>query len=241
MSISPGPTDDIPTTDASAPVANGTMDARELFAHLGRRWRLIATCVAASLLLALAYLAVAPTQYLAVASLLIDPNANGALTADTGFARGAPDASLAENELKLVLGDNVLRRVVDREKLIDDVEFGQQPIGFLTRILELFGRSPPSTDDATIAAIATLREHVYTRRSERTFVIDVGVYAREARKSARLTDALSQAFIDEQTAARVSTARQQSEEIRTRLADLKARIEAAETQVEQDAAQHLRQ
>ncbi|MFI4994699.1 MAG: Wzz/FepE/Etk N-terminal domain-containing protein [Hyphomicrobiales bacterium] len=217
----------------------GTMDLRELAAHLVRRSRLIAACIAASLLLAVGYLLIVPAEYLGVASLLIDPNANGSLIADTGLGRAQPDPSMVENQVKLVISDNVLRRVVDHEKLISDIEFGQRPKGIIAQILERLGvGQPASPDDAVTGAVTTLRDHIFTRRSERTFVIDVGVYAREARKSARLTDALAQAFIEEGTAARVAFARQQSDEIRTRLADLKARIETAETRVEQYKTQH---
>jgi uncharacterized protein involved in exopolysaccharide biosynthesis/Mrp family chromosome partitioning ATPase len=226
-----------PDARPAAPEA-GTMDLRELAGHLARRWRLIAACVAAALLLAFGYLLVAPAQYLAITSLIIDPQANGSLTADTGYARNPPDTSVVENQIKLVTADNVLRRVVDRENLISDPEFGPQPPGLLARLFALIGRSSQASTDPMTAAIGTLREHVFTRRSERTFVLDLGVYARDAKKSAHLTDALAQAFIDDQTAARVAIARQQSDEIKTRLANLKAQIEAAETRVEQYKKEH---
>ncbi|SDR40877.1 Uncharacterized protein involved in exopolysaccharide biosynthesis [Rhizobiales bacterium GAS113] len=235
--VPPRPAAEAPRSEAN-PALAGTTDLRELSAHLAERWRLIVACVVAALLLAAAYLFVSSPQYLALASLLIDPQANGSLTADTGFSRGAPDTSVVENELKLVVADNVLRRVVDHENLISDPEFGPQPPGILSRLLTLLGRAPPSSDDPMTSAIGTLREHVFTRRSERTFVIDLGVYARDPKKSAHLTDALAQAFIDDQTAARVAIARQQSDEIRTRLASLKSQIEAAETRVEQYKTQH---
>ena len=48
-----------PDARPSAPEA-GTVDLRELAGHLARRWRLIAACVAAALLLAFGYLLVAP-------------------------------------------------------------------------------------------------------------------------------------------------------------------------------------
>jgi uncharacterized protein involved in exopolysaccharide biosynthesis/Mrp family chromosome partitioning ATPase len=210
------------------------MDMRELASHLLRRSRLIIACVAAALLVAILYLLLTPSEYLATASLLFDPNANGNLTADTGIARTQPDPMLVENQVRLVFSDDVLRRVVDREKLTTDSEFGLRPKGIVGQLLERLGLSQrPTSEDVLTATITSLREHIYTRRSERTFVIDVGVYAREAQKSARLTDALAQAFIDEGTAARVAFARQQSDEIRTKLADLKARIETAETRVQQ--------
>ena len=217
----------------------GSMDTRELVAHLARRSRLIAACVIAALLAAILYLLVAPVEYLSTASLLFEPNANDSLTADTGMARAQQDPNVVENQVRLVISDNVLRRVVDREKLTTDIEFGLRPKGTLTQLMERLGLSqPPSGDDVLTGTITALREHIFTRRSERTFVIEVGVYSRDARKSARLTDALAQAFIDEGTAARIAFARQQSDEIRTRLADLKSRIEAAETKVEQYKASH---
>jgi uncharacterized protein involved in exopolysaccharide biosynthesis/Mrp family chromosome partitioning ATPase len=228
-------------TSLNAAVADGPaafMDLRELVAHLVDRWRLVFLCVVAALACASAYLLVAPPLYLATTSLLIDPNANGSLTADTGWSRGAPDASAVENQLRLVVADSVLRRVVDREKLLSDPEFDPQPGGILTRLLAIFGRQSPSSDDMMAGAITALRERVYTRRSERTFIIDIGVFAREARKSARLTDALAQAFVDDETASRVAIARQQSDEIKTKLADLKARIEEAERRVEDYKARH---
>jgi uncharacterized protein involved in exopolysaccharide biosynthesis/Mrp family chromosome partitioning ATPase len=215
------------------------MEAREFLAHLAARWRQIAACLLASLLIAGVYLALAPTEYLATASLLFDPNANGSLTADTGVTRAQPDPTSVENQVRLVISDDVLRRVVDREKLITDSEFGAQPSNLIQLILERLGlRQPRTSEDIVTATITNLREHIYTRRSERTFVIDVGVYAREAQKSARLTDALAQAFIEEGTAARITFARQQADEIRKKLAELKARIQEAETRVEQYKAEH---
>jgi len=215
-----------------------SMDLRELFAQLLDRWRLIVLCAVAALLCAIGYLLVASPLYLATTSLLIDPNANGSLTADTGWSRGTPDASVVENQLKLVVADSVLRRVVDKEKLLSDPEFGPQSGGILNRLLAIFGRQLPSPDDAVVGAITALREHIYARRSERTFVIDIGVFARDARKSARLTDALAQAFVDDETASRIATARQQSDEIKTKLVDLKARIEEAERRVEDYKTRH---
>jgi uncharacterized protein involved in exopolysaccharide biosynthesis/Mrp family chromosome partitioning ATPase len=217
----------------------GTMDLRELLAHLAANSRLIAACVTAALIAATVYLLLVPAEYLATASLLFDPNANTNLTADTALARSQPDPNAVENQVRLVFSDNVLRRVVDHENLTSDIEFGARPKGLLTRLLEALGlRRASNADDAITGAITALREHIYTRRSERSLVIDVGVYAREAAKSARLTDALAQAFIDEGTATRVDFAKQQSDEIRTRLADLKARIEAAEGRVQRYKAEH---
>jgi uncharacterized protein involved in exopolysaccharide biosynthesis/Mrp family chromosome partitioning ATPase len=217
----------------------GTMDARELLAYLAKRSRLIGACVAAALSLAILYILLTPNEYLATASLLFDPNANGNLTADTGLARNQPDPNAVENQVRLVISDNVLRRVVDHENLTTDTEFGLRPKSLVARLLEALGLGRPSSvEDAITGAITALREHIYTRRSERSLVIDVGVYAREATKSARLTDALAQAFIDEGTATRVDFAKQQSDEIRTRLADLKARIETAEGRVQRFKAEH---
>jgi succinoglycan biosynthesis transport protein ExoP len=214
------------------------MDAGELLAHLAKRSRLIGACVTAALLLAILYIFLTPAEYLATASLLFDPNANGSLTADTALGRAQPDPNAGENQVRLVFSDNVLRRVVDHENLTTDIEFGMRPKGLITRLLEALGLRRTSTEDAITGAITALRDHIYTRRSERSLVIDVGVYAREAAKSARLTDALAQAFIQEGTATRVDFAKQQSDEIRTRLSDLKARIEAAEGRVQRYKAEH---
>lgn len=63
-------------------------------------------------------------------------------------------------------------------------------------------------------------------------MVDVSVTTREAAKSARIANAIAQAYLQEQTDVRSDAARQISQSLSSRLTELKDRVRAAEDRVE---------
>jgi uncharacterized protein involved in exopolysaccharide biosynthesis len=141
-----------------------------------------------------------------------------------------------ESETRVLTSDKVLLRVIDAEQLASDPEFRPPPSAFgevVAAVLAPFRSSPGRPEpDPQIAVLRALKRDVGAARSERTYVVDLTVETKDPEKSARIANAVARAYLDEQTAARTSAARRVSESLVARLAELKARVQKAEENVQ---------
>ena len=197
-----------------------------------RRLLLILVVAACFVLPAILYIMAAPSLYSATTSILIDPRQGRSLSVETPGIVSA-DAGQLESQLKLVTSQTVLRRVVENEKLLADPEFGPQPPGLLRRILSVIGRSDPSGNpqDRIDAAVDALGKNISVRRSERTYVIDIQVSARDAAKSARLANAIAKAYMEDASEARSEVVRVETDYVRDRMVNLQGKLQEAEARV----------
>ena len=201
------------------------------------RWTIVASSLAA-LVLALVFIAVAPRQYTAATQILIDPTDLQAV--GTGPSPSVPlsDAGLlqVESQVRVLGSDAVLRRVVANLHLDEDPEFvgTRSPLRAMgDDILGLIGiHADAAIGDKTLTALTELRRRVVVKRDERTYVVEVDVTTRSPEKSARIANAIAEAYLAEQTQIRADAARQVSQSLSARLADLRDRLRQAEKKVE---------
>ena len=188
----------------------------------GKTTILITTAIA--LLLAGLFVIVVPHKYTAVTQILIDPTDLHAVGSDLTPANPANDAAAlqVESQVRVLTSDTVLRRVVSAEGLDHDPEF----IGSTS----WFGRG--SHIDNAVAALNALKRTVQAKRAERTYVVDVSVTSRDPAKAARLANAVTRAYLAEQTYVRSEAARQVSQSLSSHLNELKERVHEAENRAE---------
>ena len=230
--------DDAPT-DQDAPRLAGTAregaDLSELTGILIRRRNSLLAGMAVATGLALAYLATAPTVFTATTSILIDARTRAPLGGDSSALNAnPPDAVLIESQVRVIASDAVLARVVQRENLVEDGDYANTRPGLLSQALQIFGLAgakAPAADNAA-RALAVLARSVVVKRSERTYVIDVEVGARDAQKAARLADAVAAAYIGDRQATKADAARRDAAVLNARLADLQKQLSEAETKVQ---------
>ena len=201
------------------------------------RWTIVASSLIA-LALALVFIAVAPRQYTAATQILIDPTDLLAVGNGTTPSTPLSDAGLlqVESQVRVLGSDAVLRRVVTALNLDNDTEFAgtRSPLRALgDDILNVIGwRRDAFSEDRTLAALTELKRHVVVRRDERTYVVEVDVTTRDPEKSARIANAIANAYLAEQTQIRADAARQVSQSLSGRLQDLRDRVREAEEKVE---------
>jgi uncharacterized protein involved in exopolysaccharide biosynthesis len=154
------------------------------------------------------------------AQILIDPTDLHAVGNELTPTNLANDATVlqVESQVRVLTSDSVLRRVVKTEALDKDPEFAGQAGGEGT--------------DSVAAALNTLKRSIQVKRAERTYVVDVSVTTREPTKSARIANAIVEAYLQEQTDVRSDAVRQISQSLSSRLTELKERVRAAEDRVE---------
>jgi uncharacterized protein involved in exopolysaccharide biosynthesis/Mrp family chromosome partitioning ATPase len=215
---------------------------RKLFAILARRRISIIAVSAAALGLALAYLATASAAYTGTVSILIDARGRAPVGSDQDGATAAlPDTTLVESQVRLIASDTVLRRVVRRENLGDDVEFAPPPrLGLRARLFAMLGIGAArqlSEDNAT-RALRALARAVVVKRSERTYVIDVDVTSDDPAKAARLANDVAEAYIDDQNEVRAGQNRRDAADLDQRLGDLQTRLRQADGVLQQYKSDH---
>jgi uncharacterized protein involved in exopolysaccharide biosynthesis len=170
-----------------------------------------------------------PNTYESTAQLLIDPRELRVLEKDIVPQGVSGDAatSYLESQARIITSTNMLRRMVEEQKLVEDTEFIKGP----SAIDRFFGIQEAPMDNR-LAAAAALAKKLTVRRGEKTFVIDISVETEDPDKSARLANAFVAAYLADQITARGDIARRTSGALTGRLAELQGRVREAEEKVE---------
>jgi polysaccharide biosynthesis transport protein len=240
-------TPDAPVRPDVAPVRDvGAMAIARLpplgdLAFIWRRKGLIAFCTVAMMLAGLsADFFIAP-RYRAVSQILIGPTDLNVVDKALQPAAQSADANViqVESETRVLTSDRVLSRVVEREQLIGDPEFGPGGKSLMSKLRAALGLpSDTKTGDAQLGALRALQKKVTAKRTERTYVVDLIVETGDPEKSARIANDIAQAYLDEQTSSRAEASRRASDSLAARLNELRERVLRAEEQVETYKREH---
>jgi uncharacterized protein involved in exopolysaccharide biosynthesis len=212
-------------------------------AFIWRRKGLIACCTVAMMVAGLsADFFIAP-RYRAASQILIGPTDLNVVDKALLPAAQSADASViqVESETRVLTSDRVLSRVVEREQLIGDPEFGPGGKSLMSRLRTALGLgtgAEPKAGDPQLGALRALQKKVTAKRTERTFVVDLIVETGDPEKSARIANDIAQAYLDEQTASRAEASRRASDSLASRLNELRERVRRAEEQVETYKREH---
>ena len=181
--------------------------------------------VAVALLLAVAFVLLAPRKYTATTQILMDPMDLRAAQTDVSTTIPQSDAAVlqVESQARVIGSDNILRRVVESEGLDHDPEFES---------------GAKSQEQIPLTALNNLRKHVDIKRPERTYVIEVSVTSEDPAKAARIANAIAQTYLTEQTEVRADAARQVSQSLSGRLKELQETLRASENKVEAYKSSH---
>ncbi|GJD30392.1 hypothetical protein PMNALOAF_1639 [Methylobacterium adhaesivum] len=231
---------DFGTTMRGEPIAMGrTAPAPDTAAIL--RWLrqgtgvIVLSGVTAVVLAVLGLNLLKPT-YTSVLQILVDPTDLSVIANDLTNRSPQADSgvSIAESQARVIQSDSVLRPVVERLGLGSDDEFVREPSTnpVVVAMKDLLGlEPPPGNRDANNIALDTLRTKLGVRRAERTFVIDVYVQTLDPEKSARIANAIGDAYFAEEARARTDAARRASDALTARLTGLRRSVEEAEGKV----------
>ena len=140
-----------------------------------------------------------------------------------------------ESKMRMMTSGNVLRRLASDLDLKGDPEFGDDPSMLdLPRIL---GLTTPKVDPAA-AALAALSERIKVARQERSYMVTAAIWSRTAEKSARIANALADAFKEELAQTESDGAGRAAKDLSGRLSALKDAVSEADVQVENFRRRH---
>ena len=226
------------------------IDLRQLQDFFHRRWRLILAAALAVMLLAfLVMLTIAP-RYTATAQVLLEPRKEKIFGADSVMPELNLETGNVDSQLSVIQSINLLRRVVEKQKLTQDPEFGKSAspglFGFIAGLfqsdqLETTAANKP--DAAAIPAevlrsIKKLRDALEVTRVNRTYVLSVAVTSEDPAKAARLANAVADAYVVDQLDARYDAAKRASVWFAERMEGLQDQLRQTEEAVAQFRKQH---
>jgi uncharacterized protein involved in exopolysaccharide biosynthesis len=215
---------------------SGYVETEALWRILRHDQRLVFAIMALFTVAALIFGIISPSPYAATAQIIIDPRDKLVVNNDINPNAMSPDGGIAqvESQVSVVQSNAVLLRAVKATNLVEDPEFNR--IGLISRILGLFegkgaGSSIDQEREAQEKALNALRKALSVKRADKVFVIDVTVKSQSRDKAARLANAVAEAYLSDQIQARSEAAIRASQELTSRLADLRVRVQAAEDAV----------
>jgi uncharacterized protein involved in exopolysaccharide biosynthesis/Mrp family chromosome partitioning ATPase len=175
-------------------------------------------------------------KYTASAQLYVDPRELQLV--DRELTPRAQDVSglamVVESQARLITSNDVLLQVIRQTQLDRDPEFGGVGKGMMASLLGLIGIDVPApvpTQSEQTAALDALNRHITVKKSERSFIVDIDVWSRDAAKAAMLANALAQAYLTESRNSQATAARRATTDLSGRLKELKGRLRNAENEV----------
>ena len=225
-----------------------TIDLAGLINILRRRLQLIVLTVACVLSLGVGYILLTTPTYTADARLLIDPRKKhtvGTEVVPSGLGENIAETfALVDSQVKVILSDAVLRPVVQSQHLALDPEFGapREPNLFATLWQSLAGLlatgAPAESGNPEDRALTTLVKHMKVVRDDQTFVIAIDVTTEDPAKSARLAQAIAQAYLADQSNDKAEMTQRVSGLMDGQLSTLRQRVSDAENAVETFRSAH---
>ena len=239
------------TGTTAAPAAESdAIDLRQVQDFFWRRWKLIlSTAAVIAVVTYIALLAVTP-RYTATAQVLLDPNKQKLLGANSIMSELSLDSGNVDSQLSLIRSTNLLRRVVDNTKLTQDVEFGVAVTpGLFSLLTSWFSteheaqlKTAPASSDAispdVLRSIGRLRSALEVTRVQRTYVIAIAVTSEDPAKAASLANAVAAAYVVDQLDARYEAAKTASNWLAQRMEGMRTQVKQSEEAVANFRREH---
>lgn len=215
----------------------GSFNVLELANLLWRRKVAIAAAALLGATLAVAVGKSLAPRYTATAQLYVDPRELQLV--DRELTPRAQDVSgmsmVVESQARLITSNSVLLQVIQQAGLDKDPEFGgSDGRSLMSSLLGLIGLQPraPSAADSRevqLGALEALNKHITSRKTEKSFIVDIEVWSTDPAKAAMLANTLTSAYLAESRNSQASAARRATADLSGRLKELRERLRNAET------------
>jgi len=233
--------------DAKSPVHGGDLqptrfDIRDAVNFIWRQWTLIAGVMLLGLLLGAIYISRQVPLYTATAQVLLDPRKEKAAGPDSVYTDTALDLSVVESEMAIIRSTVLLRRVVEKERLLGDNEFGGPPAAAsrstdgdpsqagAEKTVETLDESDGISPEIATATEG-IKNAVKVSRAGQAYVINIAFTSDSPAKAARLANAVADAYVVDKLDARFEAAKRASSWLNDRLVDLRQQLRNSEEAV----------
>lgn len=209
-----------------------TLQLRDIVATLRRRWHVVALFLISGIIAALVFLLIVTPKFTAEATLKFDPRQFQISSENKSVASDFFDRLIA-GEIGIIGSKDLIRRVVETEKLLDDPEFNDS--GILDLVRQLFAANDESAagQEARINQIVDRLEKIlWVKNADRTNLISIRFTSEDREKSARITNAVVNAYLAQHLEQQIDSTPLASQWLKDRIAALRNKWRASEEEVE---------
>jgi succinoglycan biosynthesis transport protein ExoP len=220
-------------------------DLREVQDFFWRRWKNILGIATAIITMSYLVSLMMTPLYTATAQVFLQPRKEKILGAEQIVTELNLETSNVDSQVSVIQSTNLLRRVVESQRLADDPEFGKSEQGLFSLLLAgvgFFNESGVETNNVDVKdsddiqpnilrAIKNLRDSLDVQRVNRTYVLSISVTSKDRGKAMRLTNAVANAFVVEQVEARYEAAKHASAWLSERIEELRLQVRKSEEDV----------
>ena len=237
------------------------IDLERLLHIAMRQAKALVACAVLGLLVGVVYLQTTPPTYTSVARVLIDDDLSRIADDESpSLASNMQSHAAVLSEVEVLKSTRLASAVVEKLKLDENENFLHPPVSLLARMigtarwvkdLVLPSRGPPTggapesaagaetaADGQRRQAAQALQSQVRAERVGRSYVIAIVYQSHDPRLAAAITDAYSQAYLDDQLNASFDATEQATVWLQARLAELRESSQAAAREVEDYRAKH---
>ncbi len=214
-------------------------------AFFRRRLILIAGAAAVGIALGVGYLASTRPLYTAVATLTIDTRRAHPVGGQQASGDWQSESAYVESQVELIRSPATLRRVVDRLNLATDPFFAPGEPGPVSRAVAVLkgwltgtGAAVDPTLRAQAMAGTALSRMLEVWRVGTTSVVEIRLRTPDRELSARLANAVTAAYMDQQLVAISDTTRRAGGWLETRIVELRGQAVAADRAVQEYKARN---
>lgn len=211
----------------------------DVWLFLRRYTTTIAICFVAALAVASYRIYTTTPRYTAYAQILIDPNTTQVVREANAPQTQSLDTAQVESQIAYIKSESLAYTIISKMKLAEDPEFQPGGPSRIKRIIGFFTRGftstevPETSDYSSLrAALDILLGNMDVRRVGPSYVISIGYTSTDPIKAANIANAIAETYIQEQLRAMSGAARQGSEWLEQRLAQLRVELNTAARQLE---------
>ncbi|CAN7288765.1 GumC family protein [Rhizobium sp. LjRoot254] len=203
-------------------------------------WIIVSVVIGILALTVLATLSLTPS-YTATAKVLVDPSYKDLLRPATDAQYSNTDNFKVDSEVALIATDNVMLQVIQEYGLVNDSEFGVsfKPANDLLTRLGLRRSTPMTGSRALALVLGNVNKSVDVAREGLTYLISVSVTSQDPAKAAKLTNAVVDAYIQQQIQSKISQVVAGRRSLQTRADEANSALVASERQFDQFLTENL--
>jgi succinoglycan biosynthesis transport protein ExoP len=228
--------------------ASGRFELKDIVGVLRvRRGIILGTTIAVLALAAVVVFQLTPV-YTARALVMLEQRQTKVVDVEAVLSGLPTDQASVENQVQLLRSYNLLSRVVDKLQLDRDPEFNPPPAGgkgWRSILSGLFGAEPVSlvteqqaAQERREAIVDRIRGGLTIAAQGRSTTIQIGFSSSSPGKAARMTNAIAEAYVEDQLNAKLEATQAATKWLADRVQELEPQVLAAETAVQRYKAEH---
>ena len=214
-----------PATEDYRRVAPEENSPTELLEHLlgivRRQYAVILFVSVLTTALALIYVVTATPRYMAIATMFIDRGKLQPFAQQQQILIDNPiDSGGIETQLQILKSDTLALSVINNLHLADDPEFGgsRAMFGLFSGLFHSNDKS--SSTDLPRDALASFKQRLSASRVGMSFVIEISFISNKPERAAQISNAIVEAYINDQLEAKYEITRRANEWLQGRLGEL---------------------